>query len=108
MVQVLEESGCDQDVEEQADEHDEQRRLDRQSPERLAVGMEQGDAVRLDQRPGGSGERGQRAEHRDCARTRRPVLQPFEVEIAGEFCMHDVLPSSRFAGPRPADVVPAG
>ena len=49
--QVGEQARDDPEVEQCADEHDEQRRLDGEVPEAVLVGVEQRDPVRLDERP---------------------------------------------------------
>src|SRR3954467_1135798 len=92
-LQVLEQSRHDEQVEHDADEQDEQRRLDDEPPEALPVRMEQRDAVRLRDRPDERDERGRRAERRHCARP--PGVASRNLEFTDEFCAHDILPWSR-------------
>jgi hypothetical protein len=71
---------------------DEQGRLDREPPEALAVRMQQGHAVRLDQRPCETSDDGDRAERRDGARSDGSGSGYFE--FADEFGVHSLLPGS--------------
>src|SRR5437773_1839069 len=73
-LQVLQESGHDEEVEEEAHCDHEQRRLDEEPPETLPTWMKQRDAVRLDERPRDAAEHGRRAESGDDPRTRGDAL----------------------------------
>src|SRR5690349_19749447 len=98
ILEVLQQTRHDDEVEEEPGRDNEQRRLDEQPPEALPVWMEQGDAVRLHERPDHTAERGRRPEGRDDARSRArgPVSRSFE--FGDEFCVQDVLlPWSRSA-----------
>src|SRR6185503_6182260 len=69
--QVLDEPGGDEEREEEADQHDEERRLDSPVPEPLAVGIEEGDAIRLRERPDDAAEDRQRPERLDRDHAKR-------------------------------------
>src|SRR5205823_11961179 len=62
ILEVVEQSGHDDEVEEEADRDDEQRRLDEEPPEPLAMRMQQRDPVRLHDGPDEPRQRRCRAE----------------------------------------------
>src|SRR5439155_3141165 len=103
LLEVLEQSGHDDEVEEEADCDHEQRRLDEEPPEALAVWMQQGDPVRLHDGPDEPRQGRCRPEHGDDTSPRRSLGGYFE--FGDELCVHDVLPWSR-SGARPADAGP--
>src|SRR6266849_4070138 len=70
LLQVLEESRHDGEVEEQPHRDHEQRRLDEEPPEALTTWMQQGDAIRLNERPDDASEHRRRTERGDDSRTR--------------------------------------
>src|SRR5262245_7032090 len=88
-LEVLEQSGPDDEVEDQSDGDHEERRLDDEPPEAFPVRMQQRDAVRLQDRPGDADECCRRAERRDDARGPRPLYRCFEFGY--ELCVQDVL-----------------
>src|SRR5439155_3460554 len=70
LLYVLDERARDNEREEHARQRNEQRRLDHEPPEPLAARVEQGEPVRLDERPDDAGEDRQRTEQRDRDNTR--------------------------------------
>src|SRR5436190_11796491 len=76
VLQVRDERTRDEHREDDPREGDEQRRLDREPPEALAVRVQQRQPVGLDDRPDDAGDDGRWAEKRDDARARvriRPI-----------------------------------
>src|SRR5712691_12605068 len=73
VLEVFEQSGHEDEMEERTDEDHEQRRLDHEPPERLPVWMQQGDAIRLHDRPHETDQHRQWAERRDQSRARRSM-----------------------------------
>lgn len=98
ILEVLQQTRQDDEVEEEPRGDDEQRRLDEQPPEALPVWMKQSDAVGLHERPEHTAERGRGPEGRDDSRTRGDGSLARLFEFGDEFCVQDVLlPWSRSA-----------
>jgi hypothetical protein len=88
-LQVFEQAGHDGEVEEEPDCDHEQRRLDEQPPEALAVRVQDRQPVRLHDRPDRAGQRGQRTERRRRDGPRGSLSWYFEFR--DELCVHSSL-----------------
>src|SRR5439155_12759755 len=89
-LEVLQQPGQHDEIEEKPDRDHEQRRLDEQPPKALAARMQHRHAVGLHDRPDDSGKCRQGTERRDDACACGALYWYFE--FGNELCVHDVLP----------------
>src|SRR5262249_54018588 len=75
LFQVLEQPGCNDEREDEPDDDHVQRWLREQPPESLLVRMQEGQPVRLQERPGDAGDHRQRADQIDGDSARRSSAQ---------------------------------